>query len=108
MPELLCEYEGFESAYLQAMEVDPNTNTLWWTAYSNKDKSPFVKIDLETGDLTVVKPNLLFELCALIIPDTTNVVTCDFNDDGYVDDRDANALGIVFGRVEFSQQKTGV
>lgn len=88
--ELLCTYEDFESSYLQAMEVNPDTGILWWTACS-EDSSPFIKIDPTTGDLTVLDEDLVFELNALIIPETSDA-SYDFNDDGLVDENDVQAL----------------
>lgn len=89
--ELLCEYEGFESSYyLQAMEIDPDTGLLWWTACGD-ESSPFIKIDPATGELTVVNDDLIFQINALIIPETTDA-NYDFNGDGLVNEDDGQAL----------------
>lgn len=93
--QLLCEYEGFVSRYLQAMEVNPDTGILWWTACNddedNDGSCPFIKIDPTTGELTVLDEDLIFELGALIIPETGDA-NYDFNDDGLVDEEDVQAL----------------
>ncbi|MBD5104294.1 MAG: hypothetical protein HDT47_05470, partial [Ruminococcaceae bacterium] len=88
--ELLCEYEGFVSNFLQAMEVNPDTGMLWWTACS-QESSPFIMIDPATGKITVVNDDLIFQLNALIIPETTDV-NYDFNGDGLVNEEDGQAL----------------
>ena len=90
--ELVCEVEEFVTAYApQAMEVDPNTGILWWTATDPDLYVPYVKIDTETGDYTVLDEDLFWVLSALVIPETGDT-NYDFNDDGYVDERDAQAL----------------
>lgn len=88
--ELLCEYEDFVSNFLQAMEVNPETGMLWWTACS-QESSPFIMIDPATGKLTVVNDDLIFQLNALIIPETIGV-NYDFNGDGLVNEEDGQAL----------------
>ncbi len=64
-----------ESAYVQSMEVDPNTGMLCWTSYYSFyglfGFAYYVEIDTATGDYTVYE-DLWNELSCLIIPEKTN------------------------------------
>ncbi|MBE6945440.1 MAG: hypothetical protein E7459_05055, partial [Ruminococcaceae bacterium] len=65
-----------DNAYLQSMEINPNTGKLWWTSFYMYDydglywPTPYAKIfeiDTVTGD-DIEHEDVWHELCALIIP----------------------------------------
>ena len=71
-PELVINNVGIKSAYVQAMEIDPNTGLLYWTSfYVNRYGYAYLyEIDVEAGSYKRYN-DLWYELSALIIPSKT-------------------------------------
>ena len=71
-PELVVNAGSIKSAYIQSMEIDPNTGLLYWASfYVNRYGYAYLfEIDVEAG--TAKRYNdLWYELSALIIPSKT-------------------------------------
>ena len=71
-PELVVNAGSIKSAYVQSMEIDPNTGLLYWASfYVEKYGYAYLfEIDVEAGTAKCYN-DLWYELSALIIPSKT-------------------------------------
>ena len=76
-PVKLCAPFTYKSAYVQAMEIDPNTGNLCWAAFCTstglikRNYSYFIEVNVADGTFTKTA-NLSDELSTLLIPDKTS------------------------------------
>ena len=76
-PEQIIANVGIKSAYLQAMEIDPNTGKLMWNSYYTRTLATYTfgysyLYEIDVNEKTYTRYNDLYdEMAALIIPSKT-------------------------------------